>query len=170
MVRATLMGSVHPYSEQSYQALKELVAELNLQDEIEFLVNKTHVASVLSEADLFVLPSRYEGLGLVVLEAMAAGSPVIVSNIDGPAELVCHGENGLLFESGSVDALVHEICKVYAHPEIADRLAVNALNFVRQFDISAMRQQYFQLYHQVLVNNTSLIASRVQEVFHGASF
>ncbi len=169
-VHGTFMGSVHPYSEHSYQALKDLVAELNLQDEIAFVVNKTNVASVLREADLFVLPSRFEGLGLVVLESMAAGVPVIVSNIDGPAELVCHEENGLLFESDSVDSLVQAICKVYAYPEIADGFAAKALNFVKQFDISVMRQQYFQLYHQMLFKKNFLSVCALQEVTHGSSF
>lgn len=169
-VQATLMGGVYSYSENSYQALKKMVADFHLQDEIDFVVNQTHVSSVLNEADLFVLPSRYEGLGLVVLEAMAAGVPVIVSNIDGPAELVCHGQNGLVFQSGDVDSLVLAISHVYVHPENADFLAKNALDFVKNFDIAVMRQQYCDLYQQTLFNDKSPIGSVLEEVSHGAVF
>lgn len=169
-VHATLMGGVYSYSEDSYQTLKRMVADFNLQDEIDFVVNQTHVSSVLNDADLFVLPSRYEGLGLVVLEAMAAGVPVIVSNIDGPAELVCPGQNGLVFQSGDVNSLVLAISHVYEHPENADLMVKNALDFVRKFDIAVMRQQYCDLYQKILLKNTSPIASVLGEVSHGAIF
>jgi glycosyltransferase involved in cell wall biosynthesis len=169
-VHATFMGGVYSYSQDSYDTLKKMVVDLDLQAEIDFVVNQTNVSAVLSEADLFVLPSRYEGLGLVVLEAMAAGVPVIVSNIDGPAELVCHGQNGLLFQSDVVASLFLAICTMYDHPELADLMAENALAFVKKFDIEGMRQQYHNLYQHALLEKSLPIGSVLREVSHGTFF
>lgn len=146
---AILMGGVYEYSQKSYQELRELVSELGLENNIEFFVNRTDVPDVLKEADLFVLPSRYEGLGLVVLEAMAAGVPVIASNIDGPAELIQNGDNGLLFESENVSSLVEKICLLYENPDLADQLSKKASQSVQRFDIHCMRQQYYELYQEL---------------------
>lgn len=149
-VKATLMGGVYAYNQQSFDELRQMVGQLKLESEIEFLVNRTDVPEVLKQADLFVLPSRYEGLGLVVLEAMAAGVPVIASNIDGPAELVRHGENGLLFESNQLDSLCEQIQRIYQGPELAKRFSENALDFVKKFDIHHMKSRYFDLYGKLM--------------------
>lgn len=170
-INLTLMGGVYDYSEQSYRHLQQLVKTLNLQDCVNFLVNQSHVPEVLRQVDLFVLPSRYEGLGLVVLEAMAAGVPVIASNVDGPAELIRHGQNGLLFESGNVRSLVQGIQQLYESPDVADRLAQNALAFVRRFDIQSMQAQYHQFYQNILYQESVDLkpVSYPLEVIHGSA-
>lgn len=145
-VKATLMGGVYAYNQGSFDELRQMVNQYSLEPDIEFLVNRTDVPEVLKKADLFVLPSRYEGLGLVVLEAMAAKIPVIASNIDGPAELIQHGKNGLLFESNQVDSLCEQIETIYHQPELAESLVENASDFVKKFDIHHMKARYFNLY------------------------
>ncbi|WP_373531299.1 glycosyltransferase family 4 protein [Vampirovibrio sp.] len=149
-IQAKLMGGVYEYSQESYQALQKMVASLGLDSEIEFLVNRTDVPEVLRQADLFVLPSRYEGLGLVVLEAMAGGVPVIASNIDGPAELIEHDQTGLLFENDEVNSLVTQIRRIYHNPVLADGLSSAAAQFVVGFDIERMRHAYYQLYQSLM--------------------
>lgn len=167
-IQAKLMGGVYNYNQPSYQALKQLVSELGLDSDVEFLVNRTDVPEVLKQADVFVLPSRYEGLGLVVLEAMAAGLPVIASNIDGPAELIQHGHNGLLFESDSVASLVQQIGLIYENPVMADQFSNVASQFVLRFDIQQMRQSYFQLYQSLIVSK-NYSESTFGEVLNGTS-
>ncbi len=149
-VKATLMGGVHAYSEQSFTELKALVQSLGLAEHIEFLVNRTDVPTVLEQADLFVLPSRYEGLGLVVLEAMAAGLPVVASAVDGPAELIASEKNGLLFEPDNVENLYQQIRRLYENPALADQLTTEAASFVTRFDIHLMKNQYCDLYESLL--------------------
>jgi glycosyltransferase involved in cell wall biosynthesis len=167
-IQAKLMGGVYNYSQPSYQALKQMVSELDLNSEVEFLVNRTDVPEVLKQADVFVLPSRYEGLGLVVLEAMAAGLPVIASNIDGPAELIQHGHNGLLFESDHVASLVQQIGLLYENPVMADQIASVASQFVLRFDIQHMRQGYYQLYQSLFVHE-NYSESTLEEALNGTS-
>ncbi len=66
-------------------------------------------------ADVFVLPSRLDGFGLVVAEAMATGTPVIVSSAVGAKDLVSENENGWIFESGNLEALKHAMEIAYAN-------------------------------------------------------
>lgn len=167
-VRCTLMGGVYPYNEKSFSELQAMVSELELDSDITFLINRTDVAQVLATADLFVLPSRFEGLGLAVLEAMAAGLPVIASNTDGPKELIEHEVNGLLFENESPNHLFEQIQFIYKNPHAADRMRREALQRVQPFDIHFMKQQYYQLYRAMIPGYSELehsyLAAPVQPV------
>jgi len=80
-------------------------------------------AGLLAALDTFVLPSRHEPFGIVVLEAWAARKPVIVSKVGGLQRLVDHGEDGLFFESGDIDGLAAEMRRLLEGEELADRLA-----------------------------------------------
>jgi glycosyltransferase involved in cell wall biosynthesis len=151
-VEARLMGGVYEYSCTSFMDLQRQVNHYGLQDHIQFLANRTDVSEMLARSDLFVLPSRSEGLGLVVLEAMAAGVPVIASRIDGPSELIADGETGWLFDKGSAADLSEKIRNVCRNPAEADRVSQNALRFVKQFDIEIMKQQYHQLYEYLTLS------------------
>ena len=97
-----------------------------------------------------MLPSRYEGFGLALLEAMAAGVPVIAADVDGPGELLVHGSNGLKFKVGSAEDLAEKIIDLARRPKDAARIAETARNFVNEFDIANMRDQYFTIYGQMM--------------------
>jgi len=147
--KCDFVGGVYDYSKDSFEYLKNLVDELNLKNEITFLENRTDISELLSQSDLFILPSRYEGLGLVVLEAMAAKVPVIVSDIEGPAELVTDGNNGLLFKSESHIDLADKILYLYNNQKKMEDLAQNAHEFVQDFDISFMCKKYCEVYKKL---------------------
>lgn len=149
-VRCKLLGGVYDYNRESFEKLKRMVRELKLENHVEFMTRNPDVPRALSRADVFVLPSRKEGLGLVILEAMAAGVPVIASNIDGPRELVEDGVNGYTFESDNAWALAEKIKQVIRAPEKTDRMRIQALQSVEQFDIHQMKWHYFRLYHDIL--------------------
>ncbi len=144
--RCNFVGGVYDYDQGSFEYLKKLVNEFDLQKNINFLGNREDIPELLAESDLFILPSRYEGLGLVLLEAMAAGVPIIASNIDGPAELIEHEKNGLLFESENHLDLADKIFDFYNNEKKRELLAENAYKFVQDFDISVMSKKYCKLY------------------------
>jgi glycosyltransferase involved in cell wall biosynthesis len=108
------------------------------------------VVSYLESLDVFVLPSREEGLGLVLLEAMAVGIPIIASNVGGIREVVEHRFNGLLFSSGSAIELYHGIEELKMNQTLRHRIVENGLRTVREkFDgkgtSASLMTQYMKL-------------------------
>ncbi|WP_420369712.1 glycosyltransferase [Curtobacterium sp. L1-20] len=105
--RLRLVGSALFDRDCSYEArLRELVDELGVAERVDFVGQVDDVAAELARCDVAVHASLVEeGFGQVVVEAMAAGRPVVASSAGGPAEIITDGVDGLLVEPGSVDAL-----------------------------------------------------------------
>jgi glycosyltransferase involved in cell wall biosynthesis len=155
------MGGVYSYSQSAFLELKALVEELGLACDVEYLTDRTDVPEVLAMSDLFVLPSRFEGLGLVILEAMSSGLPVIASDTDGPSELIQDGVNGFLFKKEDSMHLFEKIQFVYQNPEKIEAICKNASQFVQAFSIQNMKTQYYELYKMLspieLVNQSEFL-------------
>ncbi|WP_219834873.1 glycosyltransferase [Paenibacillus sp. R14(2021)] len=149
-VSCTLIGGTYAYDTESMPFLKALTAELGISEHIHFAGNLLDVHLHLANYDIFILPSRYEGLGLVVLEAMAAGLPVIAANIDGPAELIEHGVNGLLFQNEQPEDLAEQIVRLSLHSEERLLLTEEAARRVSDYDMSVMLGHYTHLYSSLV--------------------
>lgn len=89
--------------------LEELSRKLKTQHIVEFVGSQKDPAPYFSSSDIFVLPSIWEGFGIVILEAFRAKLPVVASNIEGPSELIQDNVNGLLFEKGNAVELSKKI-------------------------------------------------------------
>lgn len=89
--------------------LRDLAAREGVAERVEFLGWRRDVPRILRSLDALVLPSRWEGLPYVVLEAMASGRPILASRVDGARDLVHDGRGGLTFEIGSVEGLADRI-------------------------------------------------------------
>ncbi|MGD9126605.1 MAG: glycosyltransferase, partial [Planctomycetia bacterium] len=102
------LQAVGPFETDEYgQELKERVKRLRIADAVEWTGFTSDVDAELAKMDLFVLPSLFgEGLPMVVIEAMAAGVPVIASRVEGIPEAVREGVDGLLFEPNDVEGLI----------------------------------------------------------------
>jgi 1,4-alpha-glucan branching enzyme len=99
------------------------------------------------QAAVSVFPSLYEPFGIVALEAMAAGSPVVASRTGGLAETIRHGSNGLLVRPDSADALAKAICRLLAEPALAARLAQRAsLKINKQYGWTAIAASTAEVY------------------------
>lgn len=98
----------------------------DLGNSVRFLGERPEVLPYLQSADLFVFPSRREGLPNALLEAMATGLPCVASAIGGNTDLVTHGETGLLFESGNVKELARQLNRLLADPGLRARLGAAA--------------------------------------------
>jgi glycosyltransferase involved in cell wall biosynthesis len=88
---------------------------------------------LMSKCTLFVLPSRTEAMGLVLLEAMASKKPIVASNVDGIPQYVRNGFNGLLFESENVEDLANKIRIVLGDPSYAAYLAESGYRYVHEY-------------------------------------
>ena len=108
------------------EPLEALAAQLGIGERVRFLGRRDDVPQLLAACDVFALPSLYEGSSLAVLEAMAAGAPVVSSAIGGTNELVEDGESGLLVPPGDAEALAAAMRRLLDDPELRERLASSA--------------------------------------------
>ena len=132
-------------------AVEEEIRRLGLGSAVRLLGERSDVAELLGTAHVFVLSTRSEGLPLSVLEAMAAGLPVIASRVGGVPELVVHGETGMLVPPGDPDALATAIEQLLEDPLHARRLGEAArARVAKHFDIAAVRQAHLDLYRRTL--------------------
>lgn len=100
-------------------SLTRLVGELGLADRVVFAGERSHedVIRFMRAADVFALPSLTEAFGIVLLEAMSCGLPVVASDVNGIPSLVSDGQNGFLVPARDEGALARKITRVLAHPE-----------------------------------------------------
>lgn len=113
-------------------------------------LSQTEVADLLNQSDLFVLPSFAEGVPVVLMEAMAAGLPVVTTNIAGVSELVTHGESGLLLAPGDVDALVNGIRQLLDDAELRNTYGAAGREQVRrEFEITGQARKLVDLFHSL---------------------
>lgn len=110
--------------------LEALAAELGIAERVAFAGHREDVPAVLSQLSLFVLPSLYEPFGRVLIEAMAAGLPIVASRAGGVPEIVVDGETGLLVTPGDAEALAVAIETVMGDAALAARLAKSGLERV----------------------------------------
>jgi glycosyltransferase involved in cell wall biosynthesis len=94
------------------QSLEKSATKLGLKDDVQFLGFVSDIPAFLSQVDIFVLPSLFEGLGVSVLEAMAAEKPVIASRVGGLMEVVRDGTTGFLVSPGDAEGLANAIAKL----------------------------------------------------------
>jgi glycosyltransferase involved in cell wall biosynthesis len=122
--------------------LERLTRELGLTEHVLFTgaVSESELAALYDRSDVFVLPARTvtddhnpkgEGFGIVFLEAMAFGKPVIGPNYGAPAELIRDGENGLLVDPDDPTSVARAIIKLLTNPDLADAMGRAGSNWVR---------------------------------------
>lgn len=110
----------------------------------------TRMWALMHRANLVVLPSLREGLGLVMLEAMAIGTPIVAFDVLGVEETVVHEASGILCEPGKEEHLADQMLRVLGDRDLQDKLAANAVVRVRElFDSHSMAQKYSQLYRAI---------------------
>lgn len=108
------------------------------------------VGGYLSMCDIFVLPSLYEGLPLALLEAMAAGKPVVFTKLPCAEKAIIHGENGILVEPANADSLAHGLALIVRDPQLRIRLGRRAAESVMMFDSAHEAKRMCHVYEQIL--------------------
>ncbi|MBM9538526.1 glycosyltransferase [Desulfobulbus alkaliphilus] len=136
------------------QELSELARELNLGTSVRFLGYRSDVNELLLQFDLFVLSSLYEGLPLSILEAMAAGVPVVATDADGTNEIVRHDETGLLVPLQDPAALAQAMLSLLHDRPRAQAMGTAARELIRvEYNLENMIARYENYYEQVVSNN-----------------
>ena len=132
--------------------LVEMTHELHLDDEVVFegLKDQAWVYENLCNYDLFIQPSRYEGFGLTVAEAIAAKLPVLVSNIEGPLEIINGGEFGMTFENEDATDCANKILNFIEHGRNSKQVEDAYQYICQNYDVSVTAQKYLEVYKSVL--------------------
>lgn len=131
--------------------LEQIVVRLGLDNSVIFAGNRPDVAAYMQASDVFVLPSEAEGMSNAVLEAMACGLPVLVSDCEGNRELVTDGLDGMVFPRGSEKFLAQKIEALLLDTACAQRLAQAAIEKVQsQFRLESVATRYMELYKTVI--------------------
>lgn len=108
------------------ESLRQLSCELAVSDRIHFLGRVEDLPSLFAVLTMLALPAWQEAFSIVLIQAMAAGLPVIASDVGGPAEIVTHGVTGLLVPPRRVEALAQAINRLLGDPDLRRRLGVAA--------------------------------------------
>ncbi|MFA5156295.1 MAG: glycosyltransferase [Candidatus Omnitrophota bacterium] len=136
--------------------LERQAKRLGISERVEFVGYRRDIENVLKEIDLLVLPSLYEGLPLVALEAGAMGKPVIATNVDGSPEAVVNDKTGLIVPAKDSIALKEGIEIFLKNRELAKGFGENARRHIEErFDIRKQIDRTEQLY--------SIVVSKVKE-------
>ncbi|GAH78168.1 unnamed protein product, partial [marine sediment metagenome] len=136
--------------------LSRQIKDLNITNAV-FMVGKLKkekVAQLMATADVFVLPSKMESFGLTLLEASAAGLPVVCANAGGIPEVFRDGFNGLLYPPGDDDAMAKAIIRLLQDRELAKKISTNAMETAGRFTWERTAEQTLQVYKEVLQEKT----------------
>lgn len=138
-LRVSLLGN-------GAESLQTLIDECGVRGQIEYLGPVPHAERVqfFRRADIFVLPSYGEGMPMSVLEAMAAGLPVIATNVGGIPELITHNVEGFLLVPGDVQALAERIMQLTNDAALRMRLRQALLAKAPQFDEARVMERLMQ--------------------------
>jgi N-acetyl-alpha-D-glucosaminyl L-malate synthase BshA len=131
-------------------AAEDLCRELDLCDEIRFVGKQEQMEDILAIADLFLLPSEYESFGLAALEAMAAGVPIVTTNVGGLSEINIPGQTGYMGDVGDVKAMGQQAIKILRDDEVLKKFKERAAAHAQEYDISKIVPLYENLYEKFL--------------------
>ena len=135
-----------------YEApLKQLAHELGVAEQVLFAGSQDNIPEWLALSDLFVLPTLDDALPTVLMEAMAAGLPIIASAVGGVPEMVTDGQNGLLLRPGQPTLLAEQTIALLANPTLRHQLGQNGRLIAQQrFNLATQAQTLTQLYLRVM--------------------
>ena len=137
--------------------LERQIDALGLRERVHVLGVRSDVPGLLNAADAFVLSSDWEGSPLSVMEAMAAGTPVISTAVGGVPELIEDGESGLLVPPGDARALAGAMQYVLENPEVRTSMgSAAAKRAMERFDLRVMTEAYEELYRATVAKSQPL--------------
>ncbi|MFN8413456.1 MAG: glycosyltransferase family 4 protein [Anaerolineales bacterium] len=129
------------------QEARQLSKELNLDQILYFLGQRTDVAELLRSLDCFVLPSLWEGFSIVLLEAMAAKAPIVATDILGNNEAIRSGIDGWLVEPGNIEAMADKVISLITSPDLAISFGSSSYSRVKaEFNKKKMLESLENLY------------------------
>ena len=154
---AIIGGDLNGSPTDEMERLQTLRNDLGLHDVVAFLGKRGQdtLPYYYNAADVVVMPSHYESFGMVALEAMACGTPVVASEVGGLAFLVQHNETGYLVPDQDPLALQNRLCELLTNPLVAERMSRKAAEHAAQYSWAVIAGRMIDLYEAVLQAQTS---------------
>lgn len=133
------------------ERLMAVSGRLDLHEVVRFVGKKKNVELYLKEADIFVLPSLYEAMGIAIAEAMAMGLPVVATRVGGVPDLIENGVNGFLVSPQDSDAIADTILRIANDPPLAGKMRQENIKKAHEkFGLQIMIRETLRLYQDIL--------------------
>ena len=130
--------------------LKQMVQKKKLEDYIKFMGFRADVQNIMSQSDLIVLSSLWEGLPLTPIEAFSVGKTIVATSVDGTVEIVKNKENGLLVKPRDVNELSSAICELVENESEKKKFEENAIKtYKEKFSFEIFRENYIKFYKNI---------------------
>lgn len=131
--------------------LQKLAIKLGIEDRVKFLGFRKDIPELCNAADISAFPSLIEGLGLAGIEAMAAGVPLVSSNVHGIRDYVIDGETGYTFNPSDIDGFARAISALACDEDLRKKMADNCWNAVAPFNIDYALRIMWNIYDEILI-------------------
>ncbi len=131
---------------------EKIVSEFGIGDSVKFLgkIKHSKIPMFLRGCEIFVLPSRKEAFGIVLLEAMAVAKSIVATRVGGVPEVVKEGENAILVEPDSPEDLASGIINVLENPDLAERFGKKSKEIVKEFTWDKIVDKYIDVYKSLV--------------------
>ena len=153
----SIVSKKHPdwtlsiYGDGMRRQLEQQIEELGIAPNCLLEHSVPDIVEKYCESSIFVLSSRYEGFGMVIIEAMACGVPPVSFTCPcGPRDIINDGKDGLLVENGDIKGLAEKICYLIEHEDVRKEMGRSARTSVERFKIEHIAQQWKELFESVL--------------------
>jgi glycosyltransferase involved in cell wall biosynthesis len=150
-IKLVIAGPEFNYGQQ----LRKLVAEMKIEDKVIFYgpVDGREKLEALAATDIAIVSSIYEGFSIFLLEAMAAGKPIIATKTGVAQELIKDGKNGFLISPGNVEELSERIIEILNNNQVSSLMGQESRNTVNAFDWKRIAEQVISVYNQSIKNS-----------------
>ncbi|MBF0510780.1 MAG: GT4 family glycosyltransferase PelF [Candidatus Omnitrophica bacterium] len=158
-VKVKIIGDA-PVKKQTYkEELQLLTKRLGISSNVEFMGNRRDIPELLSKADCLVLSTiTQEAFGRVIIEAQAAGVPVVATKVGGVVEIIDHEKTGLLVEPKEIDAMANAVLRILKDPQLSANLVKEAKKKIEEkYTLAQMARSTIAVYDQVMKSTKILI-------------
>ncbi|MNR28629.1 putative glycosyltransferase EpsD [compost metagenome] len=133
----------------------KLCQQLGLEDQVKFLGYRQDIQELMQAADVLALVSRREGLPKVLLEGLAAGKPILATDVRGSRDLVIHGDNGYVIPVDDTWAAATALQELYLDPQLRWQMGERSAKMASRYDLKLIRSMMREVYDDLLAEDRS---------------
>ena len=126
------------------QNIEEMIKTYNLEEKIHLVGNLPDCYEMLYNSDIFILPSKWEGMPMTIVEAMGTGIPIVASPVGGIPDMIKNGENGFL--CNTIDEYEKILIKLKNDENLRKKISKNEIKSSENFSSKKMAQKYYEYY------------------------